>query len=73
MDGLSEGETEPSASEGWHCSHEKGKTWEQRIEVGPCTSQKCVKESYKSQPRSYVYILVCCDRCIVSRAITHAT
>jgi hypothetical protein len=54
--------------------HEKGKTWEQRIEVGPCTSQKCVKESYTSQPRSALWCCVMrfCD-VLVSRAIAHAT
>lgn len=69
MDGLSEGETEPSASEGWHCSHEKGRTWEQRIEVGPCTSQKCVKESYEVSRGSLKSALFVIFVVIVSRAI----
>lgn len=40
--GLLSGEWSAS---GWHCEQANGVTWEQMIEVGPCTSQKCVKES----------------------------
>lgn len=44
-EGVSAGD---EASSGWHCVQEKGSTCEQRIEVGPCTSQKCVRERIKS-------------------------
>ena len=40
------GRGEGAAAGGRHCGHSSGRIWVHRTDLGPCTSQKCVKESY---------------------------
>jgi hypothetical protein len=40
------GRGEGAAVGGKHCGHSSGRIWVHRTDLGPCTSQKCVKESY---------------------------
>jgi hypothetical protein len=36
---------EGAAAGGKQCGHSSGRIWVHRTDLGPCTSQKCVKES----------------------------
>jgi hypothetical protein len=40
------GRGEGAAAGGRHCGHSSGRICVHRTDLGPCTSQKCVKESY---------------------------
>ena len=39
------GRGECAAARGRHCGHSSGRICVHRTDLGPCTSQKCVKES----------------------------
>jgi hypothetical protein len=45
------GRGEGAAAGGRHCGHSSGRIWVHRTDLGPCTSQKCVKESYTKVSR----------------------